>query len=586
MEKYKTLYKESLFTIVVLVSFRSHERITLLTGAEPSDNAGEDMINLIDDPWIPVVRKDGTREIIAPWEITGGTEPIIRLGAPRPDFNGALVQFLIGLTQMAIPPSDNRDWRRKFKTPPPPDELKISFVSYAHAFNVDGEGPRFMQDYNLDGGVESSIDRLLMEMPGEQTLKLNTDHFLKRGTVSRICRSCCAMALFTLQTNAPSGGRGHRTSLRGGGPLTTLVTGKTLWETVWLNVLSRDQFEILGNAARTADPDLFPWMGPTRTSAKNEITAPTDVHPAQIFFSMPRRIRVELDHPESGTCDICGCASDALILRYFTKDSGVNYKGAWKHPLTPYYQPKNAEEPLPKHGQADGISYRNWLGLVQNDPESRTQPALAVQIFRNERQRYLTDYLGYSAPLWAFGYKTDNMKVVCWNESTMPLIHVNETIREQYEGIVMALIKTADLVAGSTRNCIRKALFGDRKDAGGNIPEVDSRFWQDTESEFYAVLEALREAMEKGEDTTALKLRWLLNLSDEAMRLFEVYSQADLIGVADPRRIALARRMLRNYTSQGNKKIRDALDLPQDPDRNDAKPKKTRKRSKVGGENP
>lgn len=545
------------------------------------------MVNLIDDPWIPVVRRDGLRETIAPWEITGGTEPLIRLDAPRPDFNGALIQFLIGLAQTAIPPGDNRDWRRMFKTPPPPNELKDAFAPYSHAFNFDGEGPRFMQDYDLNEGVESPVDRLFMEMPGEQTLKLNTDHFLKRGTVERICRTCCAMALFTLQTNAPSGGRGHRTSLRGGGPLTTLVTGTTLWETVWLNVLPRDQFEILGNAAKTADPDRFPWMGPTRTSVKNEVTAPTDVHPTQIFFAMPRRIRIDLDHPESGRCDICGCASDALVSRYSTKDGGVNYKGAWKHPLTPYYQPKNAEEPLPKHGQTDGISYRNWLGLVQNDPESRTQPALAVQVFRNERQRYLTDYLGYSAPLWAFGYKTDNMKAVCWNESTMPLIHVGDESRERYEGVVTALIKTADLVAASTRGCIRKALFGDRKDAGGNIPEVDSRFWQDTESEFYAVLEALREAMERGEDTTPLKLQWLSILSDEATELFEVYSQADLIGVADPRRIALSRRMLRNYISPRNKKIRDALDLPKDPDDGDAKPKRSGKRSaKARGEHP
>ncbi|MDV2482238.1 type I-E CRISPR-associated protein Cse1/CasA [Methanoculleus sp. Wushi-C6] len=544
------------------------------------------MVNLIDDPWIPVVRRDGTRERVAPWEITGGTEPVIRLDAPRPDFNGALIQLLIGLTQMAIPPGDNRDWRRRFKTPPPPGELKEAFTPYSHAFNFDGDGPRFMQDYDLNEGVESSIDRLLMEMPGEQTLKLNTDHFLKRGTVNRICRDCCAMALFTLQTNAPSGGRGHRTSLRGGGPLTTLVTGTTLWETVWLNVLSRDQFEILGNVARTADPDRFPWMGPTRTSSRNETTSPIDVHPAQVFFSMPRRIRIDFDRPESGNCDICGCGSDHLVSQYSTKDSGVNYKGGWKHPLTPYYQPKNAEEPLPKHGQADGISYRNWLGLVQNDPESRTQPALGVQVFRNERQRFLTDHLGGSAPLWAFGFKTDNMKVVCWNESTMPLIHVDEAVRERYESVVTALIKTADLVAGSTRSCIRKALFGDRKDAGGNIPEVDSRFWQETESEFYAVLEALREAMERGEDTTSLKLQWLSSLSREAEALFDVYSQADLIGVANPRRIALSRRMLRNYTSQRNKKIRDALDLPKDPEDGDAKPGRTRKRSVSQGEHP
>jgi hypothetical protein len=80
--------------------------------------------------------------------------------------------------------------------------------------------------------------------------------------------------------------------------------------------------------------------------------------------------------------------------------------------------------------------------------------------------------------------------------------------------------------------------------------------------------------MERGEDMTPLKLQWLSSLSGEATKLFEAYSQADLIGVADPRRIALSRRMLRNYISPRNKKIRDALDLPKDPDDGEAKPGK------------
>lgn len=528
------------------------------------------------------MRKDEARETIAPWGITGDIDenPVIRLDALRPDFNGALVQFLIGLVQMALPPEEHRDWRRAFRAPPSPEELKSAFAPYAPAFSFDGEGPRFMQDLALEKSVESSIDRLLIEMPGEQTLKLNTDHFLKRGTVNQICRTCCAMALFTLQTNAPGGGRGHRTSLRGGGPLTTLVTGRNLWETVWLNILTRAQFEQLGNAAKTADHDRFPWMGPTRTSEQNEVTTPVDVHPAQIFFGMPRRIRIDFDNPGTGTCDLCGCASDILVSRYRTKDSGVNYKGGWKHPLSPYYHPKNADEPLPRHGQADGISYRNWLGFVQNDADSRTQPAITVHVFRNERQRDIIDQLGYSVPLWAFGYSMDNMKACCWNESTMPLIHVDDDVRERYEGAITALIKTADLVAASTRGCIRKALFGERRDAGGDIPEINSRFWQETESAFYEILYALRDAMqEKQADTTSLKLKWLDALYKEAIALFDEYSQAESIEVADPRRIALERRKLRNYSSARNKKIRDALALPKDQEEGDAPTSLEKKRA-------
>ena len=44
--------------------------------------------NLIREEWIPVQRKDGTKEIIAPWQLTRGLEsenPIMELASPRPD---------------------------------------------------------------------------------------------------------------------------------------------------------------------------------------------------------------------------------------------------------------------------------------------------------------------------------------------------------------------------------------------------------------------------------------------------------------------------------------------------------------------
>ncbi|MGG2362666.1 type I-E CRISPR-associated protein Cse1/CasA, partial [Salmonella enterica] len=81
---------------------------------------------------------------------------------------------------------------------------------------------------------------LLIESPGANTLKKNLDHFVRRGRVEVLAPAAAAMALFTLQTFAPSGGAGHRTSLRGGGPLTTLVRPGTvaglsdaLWPLLW-----------------------------------------------------------------------------------------------------------------------------------------------------------------------------------------------------------------------------------------------------------------------------------------------------------------------------------------------------------------
>ena len=230
-------------------------------------------MNLIDDVWIPVRKKNGEKIKIAPWQITEGIgtdKEIIELAAVRPDFNGALIQFLIGLSQTTCAPKGNSDWRAWRNNPPSADELKSKFSPIAFAFNLDGDGQRFMQDFDLDNDdkkTKEEIEKLLIDAPGDQTVKQNKDLFIKRNRVEKLCWCCCAQALLTLQINAPTGGKGHRVGLRGGGPVNTIVLGGGLWQTLWNNILLEDEFAILATVAKTADADKFPWRAQTRTSA-------------------------------------------------------------------------------------------------------------------------------------------------------------------------------------------------------------------------------------------------------------------------------------------------------------------------------
>ena len=101
------------------------------------------MYNLLHEPWIPVQRKNGdTPEYISPHQMTAGLTagPVTAVAAPRPDFNGALLQFLIGLVQTACPPENESAWQEKFWHPPSSEELKAAFLRYADAFYLDGDG--------------------------------------------------------------------------------------------------------------------------------------------------------------------------------------------------------------------------------------------------------------------------------------------------------------------------------------------------------------------------------------------------------------------------------------------------------------
>ena len=87
------------------------------------------------------------------------------------------MQFLIGLLQTALAPKDEEEWRRRFKTPPGSDELRAAFEPLRPFFEIDGGGPRFLQDLTLTEGVTQSINCLLIDTSGDQSLGDNKDQF-------------------------------------------------------------------------------------------------------------------------------------------------------------------------------------------------------------------------------------------------------------------------------------------------------------------------------------------------------------------------------------------------------------------------
>ncbi len=528
--------------------------------------------NLIDERWIPVRRQDGTTTRIAPWEVTAGfaDNPVVALDAPRPDFNGALIQFLIGLVQTAATPRSGAEWRQRLSDPPTPEELKEKFASIRHAFELGGDGARFMQDLEDISADHGGVDGLLIETPGQNALVNNTDHFIKRSTGEGMCPTCCATALFAFQTNSPSGGPGYMTSLRGGGPLTTLVLGdnhhNTLWQLIYLNVLEHGKFSnICGNPDLVEGKYTFPWLGETKKGKRRkgevfygEDTAPQDAHPATMFWAMPRRIRLNLTDISSGSCDVCGNSSDSLVTSYKEVNGGASYNG-WLHPLSPYYEQTTKEKTsvLPVHAQPGGMTYRHWLGFVVQDGNEKKMPARIVHEFIYERW---TEKSGWQFRLWGFGYDMDNMKARCWYEATMPLLSVNTSIRSEYEEGVANMVRAAAEIASNTRSALKKAWFKRPGDAKGDTTFLDSSFWQQTEPEFYTAIGNLKVSLELGSDTLAASKQWLEALCNCSLKLFDAYVYEAPIEDADPKRVVIARKELEQFNR--GKKIKLLLGLP------------------------
>lgn len=526
-------------------------------------------MNLLEDRWIPVRRQNGEEERIAPWELTSDFEnnPIVALAAPRPDFQGALMQFLIGLVQTAAPPDEDQDleWEDWFEEPPSPEVLNEKFTPFINCFYLDGDGPRFMQDLELEKEVEKGntrrnavhIGTLLIDAPGENTLKNNADHFVKRGRISGLCSSCVATALFTLQTNAPAGGQGHRTSLRGGGPLTSLVVldikgsgvdTQTLWHNIWLNTLYKHTIEGLNNVTLKEQHHIFPWLAPTRTSeAKSGVTTyPVDVHPLQMYWGMPRRIRLEFNPTEMGICDLCFSETTTLVHQYITQAYGIDYSEEWQHTLSPYWKDKQGK-PFPYHPQPGGFTYKYWLGLSEGSESD--MPAQVVSEFKKKRIQSEREQLR----LWVFGYDMDNMKPRNWYETTFPLyLFTLPDSRRQFMIRTEQMIDAAEVAAKYTHDKIRDALS-----LSGIVNTVTENFYTHTEQEFYGSLKSLHDKVRHDHKESDVLENWYKVIRSAAADIFDDYALREDVAFADMKQIVNARKELLQLLN--GKKLRGIL---------------------------
>ena len=461
-------------------------------------------LNLITDAWIPVRTVDGARRIIRPDQIaeTGVDRP----DWPRADFNLACYELLIGLAFLADPPKHAGDWSKR--RAPDPGRLRERMAPLAGAFNLGGNGPRFLQDFEELDARPSGVDMLFIDSSGGNTAKNNADLMVKRDRYGGLPAPLAAMALYTLQSQAPSGGAGNRTSMRGGGPLITLVEpGDTvpapLWDMVWANV--PDGLPLASDRL----PGALPWLKETATSEKGTVPkqppADDDLMLAEAFFGMPRRLRLDFASDEA-----------ALVTGVRQRPCGINY-GLWRHPLSPYYRQKAGAEPLPMHPKPGIGSYRNWAGIALEEADGLRHVAGTLAAWRGRHPR------GSRASLHVGGWAMDNMKPRDFLWSRQPL----HPLDAQAEQNAIALIRAANAfslaLAGAMQTLTRAASM----DATA-IEPVREAFYAQTQGDFETMLGRLA----RSAPLDGIAPGWIAILRCIALRLFDGKAKP---GLADRR---------------------------------------------------
>lgn len=452
-------------------------------------------LNLISDPWIRVLRHSG-RDVIRPDQIAEGD--VLRPDWPRPDLNLACYELLIGLVHLAHPPATTDDR----STLPDTADLRASMASLVPAFNLLGDGPRFLQDLEPLEDKARPPEMLFIDSAGDNAVNKNADLMVRRGRYDTLPLPLAAMALYTLQAFAPAGGRGNCTSMRGGGPMVTLVkpVEQGLWPLVWANVPR-------GNPLTEDQLSALPWMRPTETSepvnGKRRISVPPSDDPsraaAEIFFGQPRRLRL--------------IAEDGAVTGVVQRPWGTNYTG-WRHPLTPYY--RKGTDLLPCHPRPGRFGYRNWRGVILKSETGLRPEAL---------EQYMRDIEGPNCSLIVAGWAMRNMMPRDFIWSEQPVFPLSDEQEYDAENSVEAAEQSGYALAA----CVQEAV-GESKLASGAGHNAREAFFSATQLPFEAMLASIS----AGHPFSAQ--RWVDTMRTAALPIFDAQALPGLADLGETRR--------------------------------------------------
>jgi len=343
-------------------------------------------------------RASGVVASVTPLDLTeghGGANPIVDVDLGHPAVDAGFIFLMRDLLQIAFPPASVEEWIKRLVDPPTPGELRAAFEPYRAGLILDHPETPMLQvrpstarlaevekpskkpkrppaDEDEEDGDEVGdlpISALLPEPPTPDAVRNDADFFVKRDAISAIGAGAAAPALYAHMVLFPPGAGGYFGLPHGADSIKYMLVGRTLWETLWLNVLvPREHAEFETFAKRPpAAAEVFPWLDRTLADMPlgrkgDGVERPLrriDLHPASI--PMPRRYR--LSPAEEGRCDLTG--TEGPVFRGYSRwPKGLRYEppGWWFPPVSSIDVPDPKPGQGPRFARARGpLRFDDWL---------------------------------------------------------------------------------------------------------------------------------------------------------------------------------------------------------------------------------
>jgi len=474
-------------------------------------------MNLLTDPWIPV--QNGGRSALITLKQVLCEDHDHRIALPRDDMELACLQLLICLTQVLFLPDDASALRQRARTPLTPDEYEDGIQPYIDWFDLRHPETPFMQIRGVKAKETTPIQKLFVGLPEGN----NHAFFNEPGEITAIGEPAAAIALFNQAMNAPGFGGGFKDGIRGRAPITTLMSGPRLRQTIWINVLHKQSLlEILPDHERLVSRDRPVWVEPIKAKARISVQ---EIGLLRGLFWQPAHVELVFSR-EPARCALTGEWVEEPVTGFLKEKFVYDLTGDWIHPHSPRVVDlkKGTIKYLSFTTTAPAWTQLDHLLVASEDQKTGHRPAEVVRQFRRDLAR--------SDQLIVGGYRNKQASILQrWHEF-FPLRPGWDNKGEQIARLVgMALeIKTQ----------LRNKLFGFAKASGatGVNEKAEALYYHQSEPLIHATLREIDWSEAGG---TIDRLR------DDLIRLsWEIFCQVTRPYAHEPKMIEALARAKRN----------------------------------------
>ena len=366
--------------------------------------------DLITEPWISVVTAEGRDAETGLREALAQAHRFAALRDPLPTVEFGLYRLLTALVLDIFQPRNTEALANLLDAGQfDGATLDAYFSRWAARFDLfDAQHP-FLQIADMGDSPAKPLAGLLHPMPsGTNAAHFHHAHEEKFG----VSPAAAARLLATIAPFMTAGGTGLSPSINGAPPWYALVTGRTLFETLCMNLCVLDLPLTKDQTGPPAWRDDRP-LSPDRCRGASL---------AESLTWRPRRLR--LVPGEGGACSLTQRQS-AVLIRTMQFGPGASCDFLWRDPHVPYkVDDKGPKVMRPQEGK-EAWRETGPLALLRAGEHGREgakflfqRPLIVEQFAQMSRERLLPD--SASLQLSLFGLRTDlKMKVYEWQRETL-----------------------------------------------------------------------------------------------------------------------------------------------------------------------